>query len=261
MNKITSLLVASRTGSRENGKWGPIGRLEYDNGIYRFVYTQGAKTLEDFRPFHGMEDYEAIYESNTLFPIFTNRLLPESRPEYKSFLRWSGFDPNDPPDPISILGVTEGIRQTDAIEVFPCPIPDPDSCYLNKFFLHSLRWMPQAAIEKVSRLCEGDSLYLMPDFCNEWDPYAVALRTSDDERFLIGYVPRYLARDVRKLMIGCNPGRIQVFVHKVNLDAPLQQRLLCRMHAQWPEDFLPCADEAYLPIPSSASTRYGEGAI
>lgn len=243
-----ALLVASRTGNHENGKWGPVGRLEHD-GVYRFVYTQGARTLEGFLPFYGMEDYEMVYESDELFPIFANRLLPKSRPEYEAFLRWSGFDPNDPPDPISILGVTEGIRQTDAIEVFPCPVPDADSCYLNKFFLHSLRWMPPAAIEKVSRLNENEPLYMMLDVCNKWDSHAVALRTSDEERILIGYVPRYLAQDVSNLVSDCDPDFIQVFVHRVNLDAPLQQRLLCRMHACWPENFRPCAGDAFRPIP------------
>jgi hypothetical protein len=37
-------------------------------------------------------------------------------------------------------------------------------------------------------------------------------------------------------------------VEAVNLDAPLQQRLLCRMIAAWPEGFTPCAGEQFEPI-------------
>lgn len=252
---MNALLVASRTGGPDQGGWGPVGRLEHDGGVYRFVYTKGARTLEGFRPFHGMDNLTRIYESDDLFPIFKNRLLPESRPEYEAYLRWSGFDSNNPPDPISILGVTEGIRQTDSIELFPCPTPDLQGCYLNKFFLHGLRWMPEAARERIMRLENDEPLYLMPDICNSMDRNAVALRTGDNDRFMIGYVPRYLGQDVWKLLGQCHPDFIEVFVHRVNKDAPLQQRLLCRMHACWPEEFEPCAAEAFQPIPAGVLTR------
>lgn len=252
---MNALLVASRTGGPDKGAWGPVGRLEHDNGVYRFVYTKGARTLEGFRPFHGMEDLNRIYESDDLFPIFKNRLLPESRSEYEAYLRWSGFDPNEPPDPISILGVTEGIRQTDSIELFPCPLPDVQGCYLNKFFLHGLRWMPEAARQRINVLKEKDELFLMVDLCNPADPHAVAVRTGDENRFMVGYVPRYLARDVWTLFSQCRPEYIKVFVHRVNLDAPLQQRLLCRMHACWPAGFEPCSDEDFQPIPAGMKAR------
>jgi hypothetical protein len=219
--------------------------------VYRFVYTLGARTLADFRPFPKMENLEEIYESVELFPMFANRLLPASRPEYNAYLQWGGFDPNNPPDPISILGVTEGMRQTDSIEVFPCPTPDSHGCYVNKFFMHGLRYMP-AAHERVGRLAEGENLSLMADLLNTADPHAVALRTESD-RVLVGYVPRYLAHDVWKLLTNCDPDFVSVRVERVNRDAPLQQRLLCRMNACWPEEFSPCSDEAFQPIPALVS--------
>src|SRR5207249_5706550 len=91
------------------------------------------------------------------------------------------------------------------------------------------------------------------DPMNEFDPYAVAVRTSDrKDRYLIGYVPRYLARDVQRLLSECEPRVIELVVERVNRGAPLQQRLLCRMRACWPEGFQPCGDPAFLPIPSGA---------
>lgn len=251
---MNTLFVAWRSGESHNGAWGPVGRLDYDGQLYRFCYTRGARTRQNFRPFFPMDDLEEVYTSETLFPLFTNRLLSSSRPEYEAFLGWSGFDPNRPPDPIAILGVTEGIRQTDAIEVFPCPVPDVDGCYLNKFFLHGIRWVARAAVERISRLQAEEQLLVMPDPYNAADPNAVAVRT-DDERTLIGYVPRYLARDVQGLLLECDPGSIELFVEKVNFDAPLQQRLLCRMHACWPDRFQPCSDEAFLPIPAGVPKR------
>jgi hypothetical protein len=66
---------------------------------------------------------------------------------------------------------------------------------------------------------------------------------------MIGYVPRYLAFDALTLFKHCDPEFIQIFVQRVNRDAPLQQRLLCRMHACWPDGFQPCSGEEFQPIP------------
>src|SRR6266699_1813661 len=127
-----ALFVAWSSGEPTGGRWGPVGRLERDSEGYRFVYTRGAQSLPGFRPFPEMPEVDAIYESNELFPLFANRLLARSRPEYEAYLTWGGFDPNHPPEPIAILAVTEGRRATDSLEVFPCPVPDAAGCYLNK---------------------------------------------------------------------------------------------------------------------------------
>lgn len=245
---MNSLFVAWRPSMPDQTGWRPVGRLEHDGDLYRFWYTAGARK-PGFQPFAQMQQLGQVYESKELFPIFANRLLSESRPEYEDFLRWGGFDIADPPDPIVILGVTEGLRQTDAIEVFPCPVPDAEGCYRNKFFLHGIRWLPDAVIERVASLQEGEPLKLMLDLQNAHDPQAVALRT-EAERTLIGYVPRYLANDVWELGTGCNWDFIEVFVDRVNRDAPLQNRVLCRMHACWPDGFRPCSSEDFAPIPA-----------
>src|SRR5580658_5845322 len=112
-----TLFVALRPAQPEQAGWRPVGRLDYDGRLYQFRYTRGAER-PGFRPLPMMESLGQIYESDALFPIFANRLLSQSRPEYDAYLRWSGFDQGSQPDPIAVLGVTEGIRQTDAIEVF-----------------------------------------------------------------------------------------------------------------------------------------------
>lgn len=243
---MKSLFVAWRPAYPDQTGWRPIGRLEFDDSLYRFYYTRGARN-PDFQPLWGMENLEQIFESTELFPVFKNRLLSESRSEYEDFLRWSGFDRELPPDPVAILAVSEGRRETDAIEVFPCPQPDGDRCFCNRFFLHGIRWLSPLAIGRVNQLQPGETLKLMPDPQNDYDPHAVGVRCVEDRAF-VGYVPRYLARDVGRLFDECGPRAVTITVNRVNLDAPLQNRVLCEMKACWPDGFRPCSDDDFLPI-------------
>jgi hypothetical protein len=241
-----ALYVAWRAGTPQQGAWSPVGKLEHVNGVYRFRYTRGAQIAENFSGFVGMNDLWKVYESEALFPLFANRLLSKSRPEYEAWLTWSGFDPAHPPEPLAILSVTEGIRQTDHVEVFPCPTPDEDGCYLSRFFLHGLRWLPAAAVERAALLKPQEKLAIMLDPQNPVDPHAVALRTVDGERFMIGYAPRYMAYEFARLTFECSFA--EMTVDRVNLGAPMQMRVLCRMNACWPENFRPCEDEMFQPI-------------
>lgn len=246
------VFIAWRSGGPTNGHWGPVGRLEHGPSGYRFVYTRGARTIEGFGGLTGMPDLNAVYESQDLFPVFANRILGKSRPEYQAFLTWGGFDPDNPPEPLALLSVTEGRRQTDTLEVFPCPQPDAQGCFLTKFFLHGVRWMHPAARERINQLRADETLGLMLDVSNQHDPNAVAVRTSATmDRVMIGYVPRYLAREVSTLCATCHPDFIDLRVVRVNAGAPLQQRVLCRMNACWPEGFQPCAGDEFLPIPTN----------
>lgn len=247
MNPRT-LFVAYRSSNLADNAWGPVGRLDYDGNTYRFWYLKGSEQLRDFTPFPGMDDVNQVYESESLFPVFENRLLSKARGEYDAYLRWSGFDPIHPPDPVAILGVTEGLRETDAIEVFPCPTPDEGGTFESKFFLHGVRWMPPAALDRISQLQANELLVPMPDPCNQADGNAVAVRTEAN-RTLIGYVPRYLSRDVKQVLEGCGSEFVELHVDRLNLDAPLQHRVLCRIRACWPFNFQPCSGVEYEPIP------------
>ena len=117
---MNSLFVAWRPPMPDQAGWRPVGRLEHDGGLYRFWYTQGARK-PGFRPFAQMEQLEQVYESDELFPLFANRLLSESRPEYEAYMRWSGFEIDNPPDPILVLGVTGGFARRMPSKYFPVP--------------------------------------------------------------------------------------------------------------------------------------------
>ncbi|WDQ18821.1 HIRAN domain-containing protein [Rhodopirellula sp. P2] len=238
------LYVAWRADT-PNPVWGPVGRLSQLRGVYSFCYTRGALTLPGFEPFSGMEDLNRVYESRRLFPLFENRLLPKSRPEYRKYLHWSGFDPDDPPQPLVLLGRTEGRKQTDSVEVFPQPVPDSHGCYVNYFFAHGIRYHLPNAAPVLDNLHLGDRVMLRPQPQNPKDANAVGIFVGETP---LGYVPKYLAAEVGRLIRDCPETTIKLAVERINPDAPTQQRLLCRLDACWPPGFQPCQDDTFQPL-------------
>ena len=106
--------------------------------------------------------------------------------------------------------------------------------------------LPKSDIVTLQR---DEFLTLMFDDFNSSDPQAVAVRTSGErDRMMIGYVPRYFTHEVRQLCKKCHPKFIDLRVERVNPNALLQQHLLCRMHACWPNQFSPCLDEDFQPL-------------
>jgi hypothetical protein len=251
---MTTLFLAWRSPSTRT--WYTVGRLT-SNGIYRFVYTRGAEeaTREgDFTTLPGFPERERIYESEELFPLFANRLLPRSRPDYAEWVEWLSLAEHED-DPVALLARSGGQRATDSFEVFPAPEPRPDGSYHVHFFAHGLRHFPAASAERALRLQPGDPLLLMHDFQNEVDPRALMLRTAEQETgdlHPVGYCPRYLLADVLDLLEQ-NPHSARVAVERVNTPpAPVQYRLLCSLTMRWPAGFRPFSGRAYQPVPQDA---------
>lgn len=221
--------------------------------MWRFVYLQGARKATGFGTFTAMPDLDAVYEGQGMPPFLQNRLLPESRPEYESYLSWLDL-PAGTNDQFDILGATGGNRQTDCLKVFPCPEPTSDGRYVIRFFVHGLRHLGQVAIEDAGALDTGDPLFLLLDVQNPHDPDAIMLRTDFPPR-LIGYIPRYRASDVRRLLETCGRESVTVKVVSVNRTAPIRMRFLCELEAPWPQGFRPCDDETFDPIPDSVCSN------
>lgn len=222
----------------QSRQWAPVGRLSRDDGHYHFVYTQGAKQLANFTPFGRMTDLKAEYISDQLFPLFANRILAKSRPEYDQYLSWLGMG-REKYDALDELARTGGLRVTDNLEVFPCPEPTENQNYEVFFFGRGLRHFHAENPKRVTALKPGDPLYLMPDIQNKNDEQALLLRT-DAPITLAGYVPRYFSAEFSMLLSAVGADKVKVRVEKVNLDAPLQYRVLCRIVAPWPVNFQSC---------------------
>ena len=228
-----------------NRSWNPVGKLTFDGEMYEFSYTKGAERAERFIPFGRMTNLKAVYKSPALFPLFANRLMSESRPEYREFVDWLNLRNNEV-DPIALLGRSEGVRETDSITVFPHPEKDEDGKFRLHFFCHGIRQLGDQAIQRVNALNPEDQLRLMRDSQNQYDRWAIALRT-DGPPAIVGYCPRYLTEDFN-VVLKLEGATTQVSVERVNLDAPIQFRLLCSLSAKWPSGFKPCSSDLYQPI-------------
>jgi hypothetical protein len=232
-------------------QWYPVGRLTFENDAYKFVYTKGALKAEQslrFIPFGRMNKFNVSYVSEELFPLFANRLLSEKRPEYKDYIKWLKLENNYHDNKqLAMLAITGGIRETDSLEILPCPLPTSEGKYEVLFFSHGISHLDKSTVKRVDNLQAGDKLFIMLDVQNSFDPLAISLRT-DDPVVIVGYCPRYLTDDFQNILKECGPNIPEVLVDQVNLDAPLQLRLLCKFISPWPKSFQPCSDEEFEPL-------------
>ena len=227
----------------------PVGRLAFDAAThhYEFRYICSARKAVDdgFAPFSEFPKLDAAYRGKELFPLFSNRVMRESRPGYAAFLKTLGL-PDDGAHPMAILARTGGRRQTDQIEMFPMPALDADGCYVAHCLLRSIRYMPQPATEeRIAKLESNEQLFPMLDVQNTVDPKAVSVRTADN--WLIGYVPAYLTTDLQQLQENCCD--FKLFVSRVNPPpAEEHHRLLCKVVSCWPQGFKPFDNPSFQPI-------------
>jgi hypothetical protein len=218
--------------NRDTRQWYVVGLLSETVTGYSFVYTRGALTaLQDgFAPLASFPRLDELYESSELFSVFQNRIQSESRPEYRDYLSWLAL-PTSNAEPLSILQRTGGIRQTDALELFPVPEPDGSGRLSCLFFLRGLRHRDPVIRQYVCELRAGTRLLLAPDPQNVRDREAVLLRTEDDI-FVPGYLPRYLA-PLALAFLARDPDSIRITIERINPPpAPIQLRALCRFTAE-----------------------------
>jgi hypothetical protein len=232
---MSTLFVAWQSPSRA---WFPIGRLDVENHHdYIFRYTQGALDAEresGFKPLMSFPDFGNRYEATELFPLFKNRVLDPSRKDFAEYLGWLDLDPTNS-DPIEILGLTGGERQTDSIEVFPKIIKQADQSFVCRFFLHGLRHVSEPARVKANELKPGNALQIAVELNN---PTGLAIQLQTNDCYLIGWAPRYLVRDLIKV-INVHPDVSATVVRVNEFGAPLARRILIELKGRLPADYEP----------------------
>lgn len=241
-------------------RWYPIGRLTETDGCYQFVYTQGAIDAKEvgFCPLLSFPDLSAAYESSELFPLFSNRVLSPTRPDYAEFVEWLSL-PEGEENPFALLARSGGKRATDTLAVFPCPEMDADGLYHIHLFIHGLSHLSESSIARAATLKPGEPLLVMRDIQNPKEPKALLVRTSETvpgDMHFIGYFPQYLIDDMALLLDApeSSPNAIKVVVERVNpAHVPVQFRVLCCVSMKWPEGFRPFESSAYQSLTSSLS--------
>lgn len=224
----------------QNRQWYPVGRMEYAEGRYRFVYTKGAEQAGQagFSPLLAFPALGQRYESDAVFPLFENRVMGKNRPDYAAFIQWLSLKTSEV-EPVAILARTGGESATDTLEVFPMPQQDATGRYEAYFFVRGLRHQAPGSLERLETLQPEQRLLLMPDPQNSRDPRAVMVRTAEEtpgDMHLLGYLPRYLAyelvggRSHEINLRGDTWKKAEVHIIRVNRPpAPVQFRLLCRL--------------------------------
>ena len=222
---------------------GVLTRLSTAAGqSYRFVYLKSAEQFDGFRCLPGLPNLHHAYESESLFPVFRNRIMPRSRPDYGDFVRRLDLDVDT--DPFEVLIRSEGWRATDRVEVFAHPERTPDGALTTLFFVRGIRHLDGAAAA-VDEVQAGDVLELVDEPNNSVNPRAILVSTRTGRR--VGWAPDCLLETIHQLRDLDAP--IEVTAEHVNPDtSPPHMRLLCRLRAPWPDGYEPLTDPEYQPM-------------
>lgn len=223
-----------------------IRRWASDGERFVFTYLKAAELLADpegFRPLPGLPELHQRYESPTLFPVFANRVMPRTRPDFD--LLAHRVDLDGEADPFEVMVRSGGLRQTDRIEVFAPPEHTADDRSSCLFFARGIRHVPGAGTA-VDDLSAGDELGLEADPLNTYNSQALRLLVSDGRA--VGYVPDYLVAHIHEL-IEFNGAEPRITVEHVNdAKAAPHLRLLCRLDAPWPPGYVAFSDARFQPL-------------
>ena len=231
--------------------WYPIGQLEAepDKSFYRFNYTEGARRAASeagFAPLEAFPELGRTYESADLFPVFRNRLIQPGRDDYREYVERLGLA-SDETDPMEILAVSGGTRQTDNLEVFPKIRKHHDGSFSCRFFLHGWRHVSTAAQTRLETLKAGDPLRVCLELNNPATGAAIQLQTADDYHML-GWAPRYLLGDMLATLAHA-PHDLEASVVRLNPPpAPGNQRVLVELGGRFDEGFQPMTGGDFRPL-------------
>ena len=232
-----------------NRAWFPVGRLDADvaQQSYHFGYTKGARQAEHdvgFKPLPAFPDFARTYESSDLFPLFQNRVLDPGRKDFAAYLTSLELPPSRA-DPIEILAVSGGERQTDSLEVFPRIESRPDGTFRCRFFLHGWRHMSAASQSRAMTLQPGEELGVSLELTNKAAQVAILLTSSNYD--FLGWTPRYLVNDLLNA-ISEKPSVAATVVRVNAADVPANRRVLVELTGTLPAGSQPMSAEEFQPL-------------
>jgi hypothetical protein len=240
----------------ESRVWYPVGRLDVDIARHNFIYeyTNGAldaQAQDGFHPVSSFPELHRRYEASELFPLFQNRVIDSHRRGFAEYVQSLDMDENTV-DPLAILSVTGGERQTDNFEVFPKLVKDAGNRFVCRFFLHGLRHCNELARERAFSLQPGEELRVSVELNNPATGLAVLLATEDYQ--IIGWSPRYLVKDLLQASTKYSELRAKVIRNNV-LGTPLNRRVLIELSGALPQDYEPMSDNGFKTISANSAAH------
>ena len=223
--------------------WYPIVRLDRlddfpDPPHFCFRYLKGAQQAQEkagMEPLENFPTFSRVYRAANPFALFKNRIMNAKRPDFADYLKAMGLDPQNP-DPMEILAISNGKRETDNFEVFPKIEPDAQHHFCCRFFLHGWRHVHQAAQERIPKLQNGEELQVAIERGNPATDLAIQLQTED--YLMLGWTPRYLVDDLVPVITRKDES-LKARIVQVNRDAPAFSRVLVELAGPWPQDYKP----------------------
>ena len=208
--KTDELLVSRQ--DPETCRYSRVGVLSYDGHTFRFTYDDGVTRALPGLPLG------RVHESESLFPIFAERVMDVHRPERAETLEQLGLGAEA--EPLEVLAVSGGGRTGDTYELTPLPQPGPVSL---PFLVHGIRHLTSEERAAIDDLEPGDRLELRCETENEVNARALLVKQSGDR---LGYVPDPLLDYVHRIM----ERPFELVVERVNpADAGMHMRLLVRL--------------------------------
>ena len=200
-----------------------VGRLDVRSDRYEFRYDGHASDVAGFEPFLAFPDLGQTYQSEELFPFFSNRVLSARRPDYPVYLERLGLQTGDP---VEILARSGGGRATDTVHLVPEPVMTSDGSVELRFLASGVRHADPDGTN-LRAVSAGDVLAVRDDERNEVNPLALLLDNASGAP--VGWVPDYLLDTVRGLR---ESHELEIVADVVNPpDTPAHLRLLCQLRA------------------------------
>ena len=189
-----------------------IGKLSY-NGSYSFEYDDEIIEAEQV----GWELLKAfperkIYESETLFPIFSSRLPDKKRRDIQKILEKYDLEAFDEYELLRKSGARLPIDTYELID----PILPEQQTIDRDFFIMGIRHYAACTgvnCDQLMSVALGDLLILEAEPANNYDIFAIRVLTKKGEH--LGYIPRYYSHAVaEKLANGVTYSCQVVEVHR-----------------------------------------------
>lgn len=211
----TDELLVSRQDPKTR-RFSRVGVLSHDGDTFRFTYDDGVTRALPGLPLR------RVHASQSLFPIFAERVMDPHRPERAETLEHLGLGAEA--GPFEVLAVSGGGRTGDTYELTPLPQPGTVSL---PFLVHGIRHLTSDERAAIDDLKPGDRLELRCETDNEVNERALLVRQSGDR---LGYVPDPLLDYVHRIM----ERPFELVVDRVNpVAAGMHMRLLVRLTGEF----------------------------